>query len=270
MNIVSNALDTTYTGLNMSLNNLAQTLKSLHKPGQPFVVANVYDILSARAVASLPSSKALGTASYSVASANSLADDDLELETNLSTIKGIASVAKEFNKPLTVDIQDGYGDRLEEAIAALIDLGVVGVNLEDCDKVKKRLYSPEAAAERVRRALATAKNKGVPDFVVNARCDVLVQGGAFEEVLVRGKQYIAAGATTVFVWGGKRGVSRQEVQTMVKEFDGRLNVMMLLGPNGLGVPQLRELGVARISVGPQIQIKAMEAFAREADKILTG
>jgi len=253
----------------MSLNSLAQALKSLHKPGQPFIVANVYDVLSARAVASLPSCKALGTASYSIASLNSTADDDLELETNLSAIKGIASVAKEFNKPLTVDIQDGYGDRLEEAIAALVDLGVVGVNLEDCDKLKKELYSPEAAAERVRSALAIAQNKGVPDFVVNARCDVLVKGGTLEDVLQRGKQYIAAGATTVFVWGGKRGVSRQEVQKMVKQFDGRLNVMLILGPNGLGVAQLRELGVARISVGPQIQIKDMEGFAREADKILT-
>ncbi|KEF59801.1 uncharacterized protein A1O9_04649 [Exophiala aquamarina CBS 119918] len=92
----------------MSLNSFAQTLKSFHKPGQPFVVANVYDVLSARAVASLPSRKALGTASYSVASANSTPDDDLDLETNLLAIKGIASVAKEFNKPLTVDIQDGY------------------------------------------------------------------------------------------------------------------------------------------------------------------
>lgn len=43
-------------------------------------------------------------------------------------------MAKEFKKPLTVDIQDGYGASLEKAIAALIDCGVVGVNLEDCDK----------------------------------------------------------------------------------------------------------------------------------------
>lgn len=254
----------------MSLNSLAQKLKSLHKPGQPFVVANVYDVLSARAVASLPSCKALGTASYSIASANSTADDDLQLETNLLAIQGIVAVANEFNKPLTVDIQDAYGDRLEEAIAGLIDLGVVGVNLEDCDKAKRKMYSPEMAAERVKRVLIVAKHKGVPDFVVNARCDVLVQGGIFDEVLVRGRQYIAAGATTVFVWGGKRGISQQEVQTMVKEFDGRLNVLMLLGSSGLGVAQLRDLGVARISVGPQIQIKAMETFAREAEKILTA
>jgi len=47
----------------MSTKTLAGTLKALHKPGDPLVLANVYDILSARAVASLPSSKALATAS---------------------------------------------------------------------------------------------------------------------------------------------------------------------------------------------------------------
>lgn len=254
----------------MSLNTVAQTLKSLHKPGNPLVLANVYDILSAQAVASLPGCKALATASYAVARANGVTDGDLQLETNISAVRGIAAVAKEFNKPLTVDIQDAYGDRLEEAITALVDLGVVGVNLEDCDKESQKMHSPEVAAQRVKKALAAAASRGVPDFVVNARCDTLVQGGALDEVLVRGKKYLAAGATTVFVWGGsKRGVSREEVERMVKEFDGKLNVSMKLNPDGLNVAQLRDIGVARISVGPQIQFKAMETFAKEAEKILT-
>jgi len=252
----------------MPLNTIAQTLKSLHKSGQPLVVANVYDALSARNVASLPSCKALGTASYAIAVANGTTDDDLELETNLLAVRGIAAVAKEYNKPLTVDIQDGYGARLEEAIAALIDLGVTGVNLEDYDKANKKMYSLEVAKKRVERALAVAKNKGVPDFVINARCDALVQGGQFDEVLIRGKQYLAAGATTVFVWGGSRGVSRREAEVMVKEFDGRLNVLMKMEPDGLKIAQLRDIGVARISVGPQIQTLAMQTFAKEAEMIL--
>ncbi|PQE12436.1 PEP phosphonomutase protein [Rutstroemia sp. NJR-2017a BVV2] len=132
---------------------------------------------------------------------------DLDLETKLAAIADIAAVAKQFNKPLTVDIQDGCGDSLEMAITALIDFGVVGVNLEDCGKDGK-LYSIETAVERIKRTLLVAKNKRVPDFVVNARCDILVQGGKLDEVLDRVKQYLAAGATTVFVWGGSsRGVS---------------------------------------------------------------
>lgn len=254
----------------MSTQTLARTLKALHQPGNPLVLANVYDILSARVVASLPSSKALATASYAIAAARGTTDEALDMDTNLAAIRDIVAVAREFNKPLTVDIQDGYGDSLEKAITALIDYGVVGVNLEDCDKNGK-LYSIDGAVERIKRTLLVAKHKRVPEFVVNARCDVLVQGGKFDEVLDRGKKYLAAGATTVFVWGGSsRGVSSQEVQTLVKEFDGRINVLLSGKPDALTIPQIRELGVARISIGPTLQIKAMKTLAQEAEKLLTA
>jgi 2-methylisocitrate lyase-like PEP mutase family enzyme len=254
----------------MSSQTLATTFKALHQPGNPLVLANVYDILSAQTVASLPSSKALATASYAIAAARGTTDENLQLDTNLEAVSDIAKTVMKFNKPLTVDIQDGYGDSLEKAIATVIDYGVVGANLEDCDKSGK-LYPINTAVERIKKALSVAKNKGVPDFVINARCDVLVQGGKLEEVLDRGKQYLNAGATTVFVWGGSsRGVSLVEVQTMVKEFDGRLNVLLSGKPDGLTIPQIKKLGVARISVGPTLQLKAMATLAEEAEKLLAA
>jgi 2-methylisocitrate lyase-like PEP mutase family enzyme len=253
----------------LSTKELASSFKALHKPGEPVVFANVYDILSARAVAKLSASKALATASYAVAQAYGVEDDDLTLETNLSAVRGIAAVAAEYKKPLTVDLQDGYGDRLEEAISAIIKLGVVGINLEDVDKETHKFYPVETAVSRIQRVLKVAKDQGVPDFVVNARSDVLVHGGKLEEVIERGKRYLEAGATTVFVWGGsKRGVSRQEVQEMVQAFDGRLNVSMRLTPDALNTEQLSEIGVARISVGPALQFKAMDTYAKEAEKVL--
>ena len=254
-----------------SVSAMAASLKALHKSGNPLILANVYDILSARTVAAIPSCKALATASYGVARANGIEDDDMTLEINLSAVRGIAAVSKEFNKPLTVDVQDAYGSRLEEAIGKLVEIGVAGVNLEDCDKESQKMYSPSQAVSRIEWALSAARHSAAPDFVINARCDTLVHGGSLAEVIERGTAYLEAGATTVFVWGGsQRGVSRAEVAEMVKAFDGRLNVAMKLSPDGLNVKQLAELGVARISVGPQIQFLAMEAFAREAEKILTA
>jgi 2-methylisocitrate lyase-like PEP mutase family enzyme len=88
-------------------------------------------------------------------------------------------------------------------------------------------------------------------------------------VITRGKRYLAAGATTVFVWGGGRGVSRAEVEQLVKEFDGRLNVSLKMTPDGLTVKQLAEIGVARISVGPSLQSIALKAFGDEAENLLT-
>jgi 2-methylisocitrate lyase-like PEP mutase family enzyme len=246
-------------------NAVAKTFKALHKPGQPVVLANVYDTLTARTVAAMPSSKALATASYAVALANESKDGELTLEQNLSAVRGIVKVAKEFNKPLTVDAQDAYGPRLEETVSSLIDLGVVGMNLEDSHPADETMYSKSEAVDRIKRALKTANEKGVPDFVVNARCDTLRQN-EFSDVLDRGKAYLEAGATTVFVIPGKRGIKGEDVAEMVKEFGGMLNV----GPGALTVKQLAELGLARISVGPMLQIKAMKTFSEEAEKLLTG
>ena len=90
-----------------SLNKQAQLLKSLHVPGNPLILANVYDIPSARTVAALPSCKALATASFAVALANGTEDKKLTLEINLQAVRNIGKVACEFDKPLSVDLQDG-------------------------------------------------------------------------------------------------------------------------------------------------------------------
>ncbi|KAK8137373.1 hypothetical protein PG984_005313 [Apiospora sp. TS-2023a] len=252
-------------------NSSAQTLQALlQRKGHPLVLTNVYDRLSAQAVAELPQTEALATASYAIAQAAGLQDEALDFETNLAAVRGIAAVAKQYNKPLTVDIQDGYGEKLEENVKHLIELGVAGVNLEDAELATGKLYSVTTATERIRRLLSTAAGLGVPDFVVNARCDVLALGGELEEVLKRGKQYLEAGTATVFVWGGsKRGVRKGEVEKLVKGFEGRLNVMLKRSPDGLSVKQLADMGVARISVGPALQFVAMGALKKEAEAILS-
>ncbi|MCJ1324983.1 hypothetical protein MMC10_001645 [Thelotrema lepadinum] len=248
----------------------ASRLKALHKPGDPIIFANVYDALSAEAVAALPSCSALATASYAVAQAAGLEDDDLTFEINLAAAQAIGKIAAKHNKPLTVDLQDGYGDRLKEATAKMIDAGVVGFNLEDWDRGRNGFFSVDEAVSRIKTVLETAKSKGVPDFAVNARCDVLVHGGELDEVIARGKQYLQAGATSIFVWGGrKRGVRTAEVEKMVEAFDGRLNVSLKLGvPEALSVKELVQIGVSRISIGPALSLKAMETYAREAKVLL--
>ena len=243
------------------------TLKSLHIPGQPILFTNVWDTVSARSIAPLPSCKALATASYAIAIAANTTDDALTYEENLRGIREIAEIAREYGKPLTADIQDGYGDRLEEAIGALLDLDVAGCNLEDYDNANGRMYAEDEAAARVQRTMAVARERGEGDFVVNARCDSLHHGGDLEEVIRRGKAYLAAGATAVFVWGGKRGVSEGEVRELVAAFQGRLSVK--LDFEGLTVGQLAEIGVARVSVGPSMQTRMMKALARDAEALLS-
>jgi 2-methylisocitrate lyase-like PEP mutase family enzyme len=249
-------------------NALAQTFKALHKPRTPLLLTNIYDGISAKTIAALPSSRALATASQAIAEAAGIDDDDLTLPHNLRATRIIASAIKPFNKPLTVDLQDGYGAHLEHAIGELVSLGVVGINLEDFDRETNDFFPLPKPAERVRRVLTAARGKGVPDFVVNARCDILAHGGAIEEVIERGKAYLDAGATTVFVWGGstRGGLKREEVVQLVEAFDGRLSVLLKL-KDGLSVDEVSDIGVARISLGPTLQRIAIERIREVASEV---
>ncbi|KAI9894290.1 MAG: hypothetical protein M1814_004144 [Vezdaea aestivalis] len=212
------------------INTRAKQLKDMHKPGQPLILLNVYDQLSARTIIPLPQIRAVATASYAIAATAGLDDEALTLEDNIAAIREISPIAYEAGKPLTVDIQDGYGERLDEAISAVIQAGAVGINLEDYSRHARRLYSVEEAVRRIKRALEKADSMGVPDFVVNARTDVLLEGGGVEDAVARGKTYLEAGATTAFVWGGLKrgGVTMDEVVQLTEGLRGRINVSMKL------------------------------------------
>ena len=253
-------------------NALATTFRKFHIPGKPIVLTNIYDAVSAKAVAGLPGTQALATASYAVALAAGVEDDDMTLETNLNAVRAISPIAKKYGLPLSVDWQDGYGDRLEEGIEKILQLGVVGINLEDCDKATQKMIPVNEAAERVKRVLAVAKKNGVEDFVVNARTDTLIHGGPVSDAITRGKSYLAAGATTIFVWGGsiRGGVTKSEVVELTRAFDGKLNVALKTDPGNLTVKDLSKIGVARLSIGPTLQFVAMKTYAEEAEKILNS
>ncbi|KAJ4352355.1 uncharacterized protein N0V89_007703 [Didymosphaeria variabile] len=259
-----------------SQNDLAKAFKALHKPGDPIILTNVWDAISAKAVAALPETKALATASYAIALAAGLEDPDLTLEVNIRGAAAVAKIAKAFNKPLTVDFQDGYGDRLEEGVKKVLEVGAVGINLEDLSRERDALYDVDEAVARVKTVLRVAAEAGVPDFVVNARTDALLAGHPVEEAIKRGKAYLEAGATTAFIWGGpeRGGTTRVEVEKEAKELGGRLNVSLVrMRPGGLNVEELKEVGgvgVARISVGPQLMMRSVGAVAEEAGKILRG
>jgi 2-methylisocitrate lyase-like PEP mutase family enzyme len=252
-----------------SQNDIAKALKALHTPGKPLVLTNVYDSATATIVCAHQATKAVATASYAIAATIGVEDADLNLEGNLSGVRKVADiVSRHHGLPLTADLQDGYD--IEKCIPAAIKLGVVGCNIEDMDNEARCLRSKEEGVSRIHRVLSAAAEAGVPDFCVNARTDVLGNGGSIEEVIERGKAYLAAGANTVFVMGGAggRGVSAEEVKQLVDSLGGMVNVKMNLRPGYLGVRELSEIGVARISVGPELYRAAMKGFSDALDAVV--
>ncbi|KAK3325985.1 phosphoenolpyruvate phosphomutase-domain-containing protein [Apodospora peruviana] len=257
----------------------ATTFKSLHRNiaggGKPLLLANVYDATSARVVASLPGCAALATASFALAQSIGKTDETLTLDENLSLARPIAAVANEFNLPLTVDIQDGYAPRgdkqaLVDVTAGLVKgLGAVGVNLEDSWHETCEMMDEEYAVERISIMLSAAADLGVSDFVVNARSDTFLMGGSLDESIRRGKKYLEAGAETVFIfWPRGEAMKREDVQRVIDELDGRVNISCRLGQKGgLTTADLAAMGAARVSVGPQLYLAVAETLKKAAGAV---
>ena len=257
---------------------LAQELRALHVPGRPLLLTNVWDPPTASLVLKYSEARAIATASFAIAAVIGVEDDELTLEENIQAIRRIANrLAREGKAstiPLTADIQDGYGARLKEAIESIIEMGVVGVNLEDSSSSggEVNLIDADEHANRIRTVIQTAAEKGVADFVTNARTDCVMLGGSIEEAIERGRKYLDAGATTVFVWGGmERGLRDVEVARLVEGLDGKVSVIYRQTmQNALSVREIADLGVARISMGPGLWRTSMGTVDQELRRILSS
>jgi 2-methylisocitrate lyase-like PEP mutase family enzyme len=128
----------------------------------------------------------------------------------------------------------------------LIAAGAVGMNLEDMEG--SILVPLHHQLERIRTVLAVATYTGVP-IVLNARTDIyLAQVGdsesRFERTVERIVAFAEAGADSVFVPGVK---DEETIARLARSVDAPLNILATVGSPS--IPRLRELGVARISVG---------------------
>ena len=190
----------------------ATELLKLHQDPELLTVVNAWDVISARVVADTPGTKAIATASHSIAATYGYPDgENIPLDTMLEMVGRIAADVK---LPVTADLEGGYGDAAE-TVRRAIGVGVVGANIED------QMKPVAEAASAVAAIMDAAIAEGVPDFVLNARTDAFVLGGHRErdEVLTdaveRGKASLEAGAPVVFVPGR---LDEQQVSTLAEAF----------------------------------------------------
>ena len=115
-----------------------QKFKTLHHADQLFVLPNAWDARSAQI---LQEQKFPAIATSSAAVANSLGYEDGEKMTFDEYLFVIRRILASVNVPVTVDIETGYGktkDDIYNNLRKLIELGVVGINIEDSVIVKMR------------------------------------------------------------------------------------------------------------------------------------
>jgi len=250
----------------MTARERAERLRELHRPGDPLVLANVWDAASARVVAAAPGCAALATASWAIAAAHGLPDgEQLTLDAMLASIAVVVRAAGEL--PVTADLERGYADA-GATVAAAIAAGAVGCNLEDGDAAGG-VRPIDEHATRVALARAAGSVAGVP-VVINARTDVfLAQVGEpaarVAAALERGRAYLAAGADCVFVPGL---ADLDAIATLARGMGGPISV--LAGAGGPTRAELAKAGVARISYGPGLLGVAGAALRRAATALLAG
>src|SRR5882757_7914843 len=109
----------------------AQLFQSLHTAEPVLVLANAWDVASARIVESAGAA-AVATTSAGVAWSLGFPDGDA-LDPDLA-VDLIARIAAAVHVPVTADIESGYADDaagVGRTIGRVLDAGAVGVNLED-------------------------------------------------------------------------------------------------------------------------------------------
>lgn len=245
--------------------NKGKAFRSLHVPGRPLVLFNIWDAGSAKAVAEA-GARAIATGSWSVAASHGL--DDGEKVPLDDVIANLKRIVRATELPVTIDIESGYGERASElgqTVTRTIEAGAVGCNVEDSIPGNGKLRERDAQAERVAWARKAADATGLPYFI-NVRTDVFFQGppeihdeAMVDEALDRARAYADAGADGLFVPGL---VDLALIGRVAASSPLPVNVMVVEATPDLA--SLADAGVARVSHGPGPYLQAMAALAAGA------
>jgi 2-methylisocitrate lyase-like PEP mutase family enzyme len=174
-------------------------LRALHRPGDPFVLANAWDRGSARVLVAL-GARAIGTTSAGFAFTRGLPDGArVGRDEALAHAEDLVAATQ---APVSADLENGYAEAPEgvaETIRRGAEAGLGGASIEDTDLPGDGAYHFHLAVERVRAAAAAARALR-RDFVLVARADGLMTGAyGIAEATARAQAFAEAGADCVYV-----------------------------------------------------------------------
>jgi len=249
----------------------AKLFLKYHHAKEILVLLNSWDIGSSKLIEA-SGYKAIATTSMGVAA--SLGYPDCQIITLSEMIQVTTGIVNAVNVPVSVDIEAGYGNNLNEIIESvkkIIATGIVGVNIEDSLDLSPVLIDEMEFCERISAIRALSDSVGF-HLVINARTDSFYtssdsQQEKLSESIKRGNKYREAGADCIFVqpvW------EKETISTLVKEINAPINI--LANPTiGAGVtPSIRELqdlGVARVSLGSGLMKATLALIKKVADEL---
>jgi 2-methylisocitrate lyase-like PEP mutase family enzyme len=249
----------------------AELFLKYHHDKEILVLLNSWDIGSSKLIEAC-GYKAVATTSMGIAA--SLGYPDCEVIQLPEMIEVITGIINAVEVPVTVDIEAGYGNNLNEIIDSakkIIATGIVGINIEDSIDLNPVLIDEMEFCERISAIRALSDSMGF-HLVINARTDSFYTStGSTQEKLSesirRGNKYREAGADCIFVqpvW------EKETIATLVKEINAPINI--LANPTiGAGVTpsisELQDLGVARVSLGSGLMKATLALIKKVANEL---
>jgi 2-methylisocitrate lyase-like PEP mutase family enzyme len=246
----------------------AKTFADLHRPGEPLLLANAWDVASAVAIAGA-GAKAIATTSAGIAWSLGVPDAACLGARRAAAV--IERITVAVGLPVSADIEAGYGehpDAVATTVTAVVQAGAVGVNLEDRHSTGG-LFDPASQARRLTAARAAADRLAIPVWI-NARTDLFLSGAyrpdaaGVNAALERAAAYAAAGADSVFVPG------LTDLTAIAKLAAGPLPVTVMAWPGAPTTAEYAAAGAVRISLGSGIAQAAYALAARAATELLTS
>ena len=240
----------------------ANRFLELHQQRTPLLLANAWDVGSAKLLASI-GFQALATTSSGYAASLGRLDYGVTLEEALAHA---AALVDATDVPVSADFEDGFAADaagVAESVRRAIDVGLAGCSVEDWDPREQRLFDIEEAAERV-AAAAEAAQTGPTQLVLTARAENHLRGNPdLHDTIARLQAYQAAGADVLYAPALDRPEDLRELLASVE-----LPVNVLARPSTPPVAELSQLGVKRISVGGGFAFVGYGAALQAAGELL--
>ncbi|MBS8228621.1 isocitrate lyase/PEP mutase family protein [Vannielia litorea] len=246
-----------------------ETYRALHKPGDPFILANVWDVGSARMLAGM-GAKALGTSSAALAFVQG--SRDMGAITRDAALAHAEEIVAATDLPVQGDFENGFGDDPEtvaETVRLAAEVGLAGICVEDMSYPDAKPYPADLATERMRAGAAAARAVG-RDFFFVARADGVMNGVYdMEEALARVAAFDEAGADGLYV---PLPPTMEDLARVCAATSKPVNALAAGAFTAATLSDFAAAGVARVSLGAalartthRVIFDAAEAMLNEGD-----
>lgn len=238
--------------------------RALHVPGQPFILANPWDIGSARMLAAL-GARALATSS--AAHCFTLGRPDMGQLTRDEALAHAQDIVAATPLPVQGDFENGFGDAPEtvaETVRLASEVGLAGICIEDTALPNDKPYPFDLAVERIRAAADAAR--ALPrDFVLTARADGCVTGQyGHAEALRRVLAFDAVGACCLYV---PRVANLEDLAQICAATSKPVNALSVGSMTQVTLAEFAAAGVARVSLGASLA-RATHKVIHDAGKAM--